>query len=46
MEKKGITISTDFAKSLKLAKNVQEIKQITNVARNGRKLANFVKGVK
>ncbi len=46
LKRKGIQISEDFAKSLKIATNVQEIKQITNVARNGRKLASFLKGVK
>ena len=43
---KWIKISEDFAKSLKLAWNVQEIKQITNIARNGRKLSSFIKWVK
>lgn len=46
LEKKWIKISEDFAKSLKLAWNVQEIKQLTNIARNGRKLSNFLRWVK
>ena len=46
LEKKWIKISEEFAKSLKLAWNVQEIKQLTNIARNGRNLSNFLRWVK
>ena len=41
-----IDISEDFAKQLKLVKNVWEIKQITKIARSGRRLSNLIKWIK
>ena len=43
---KWISVSEDFAKQLKIVRNVSEIKQITKMARCGTKLSNVIKWIK
>lgn len=46
LKRKWISVSEDFVKSLKIANNAQEVKQVLKIVKNGRKLANFLRGIK